>query len=192
MGVSFAVAFAVAYPESTLGMILAQPAGGPRWRMNAQRMFSQHAAFAEERGLKAVVQLARERRTTFQAEPLVGPWGWTIARDDEFADRFLERDPSAYVALVRAIGPAMFDRDTVPGADAEELMALHVPALIIPDDTTHHAPSGAHYLRECLPAAVYHNVHPTEQTPEMVRDWLLKFLDSTVEAAAKDESARPG
>ena len=77
----------------------------------------------------------------------------------------------------------MFDRDTVPGAQAEDLMAVKLPTLVIPDDTPHHAPSGARYLRECLPKAVYHDVHPSQQTPAMIRDWLLDFLDANSMAA---------
>ena len=53
--------------------------------------------------------------------------------------------------LVAASARGLFDRDMPPGAEPEELMAMKVPALIIPGDDPAHATSGAHYLRELLP-----------------------------------------
>ncbi|HET9922761.1 MAG TPA: alpha/beta hydrolase, partial [Methylomirabilota bacterium] len=63
-----------------------------------------------------------------------------------------------YVGLVAASGRTLFDRDMPPGAEPEEMMALKVPALIVPGDDPAHAASGAYYLRRgrssgrsCLP-----------------------------------------
>ncbi len=165
-------------------MVLAQPAGGVRWRMTGRRMFAEHAAFAAEKGLAAVVQYSREKNAHFHQNALVGPWGWVIANNAEFARSFVERDLDGYVTMVRAIGPAMFDRDTVPGADAEELLTIKAPAMIIPDDTVHHAPSGARYLKECLPSAVFHDVLPAKQTPAMIRDWIVEFLTANSRSLA--------
>jgi len=70
---------------------------------------------------------------------------------------------------------AIIDRDMPPGAEPEELMAMKVPALIIPGDDPAHATSGAHYLRELLPQPEFWTVMPPEQTPERVRDRILEF-----------------
>jgi len=69
----------------------------------------------------------------------------------------------------------MFDRDTAPGAEPEEVMGVKAPALIIPGDDPSHATSGAHYLRECLPNAEFWNVMPPEQNTKKVCDRILEF-----------------
>ena len=50
---------------------------------------------------------------------------------------------------------ALFDRDTAPGAEPEDLMRLDIPALIVPGHDAAHATSAARYLEECLPRAEY-------------------------------------
>src|SRR5580704_8779604 len=63
--------------------------------------------------------------------------------------RFRRRqDAERYVGIVAASGRTLFDRDMPPGAEPEEIMAMKVPAAIIPGDDPAHATSGAHYLRE--------------------------------------------
>lgn len=98
-----------------------------------------------------------------------------IVRDPRFADEFQERDLDRYLGLVGASARALFDRDMPPGAEPEELMAMKVPALIIPGDDPAHATSGAHYLRELLPQPEFWTVMPPEQTPERVRERILEF-----------------
>jgi hypothetical protein len=51
----------------------------------------------------------------------------------------------------------------MPGAEPEELLALKVPALILPGHTNFHATSCARYLEECLPGAEYWDVHLESQ-----------------------------
>jgi len=84
MGCSPAVAFAVAYPEATLGLVLHHPVGGVRWWLNASGRFQSHIGYVRERGLASVVELAREKKA-FWKEPLAGPWASTIAADPDFA-----------------------------------------------------------------------------------------------------------
>jgi hypothetical protein len=72
----------------------------------------------------------------------------------------------------------LFDRDTVPGPEPEDLMLLDVPALIVPGQDASHAPSAARYLQECLPASEYWDVPVVEQTEETVPPRLLEFLAS--------------
>jgi hypothetical protein len=55
------------------------------------------------------------------------------------------------------------------------MLAMKVPALIIPGDDPAHATSGAHYLRELLPQPEFWSVMPPEQTADRVRDRILEF-----------------
>ena len=185
MGCSVAAAFGVAYPERALGLVLHFPVGGVLWRINMRQRFSDHVAFVMEKGLDGVVQAAREKRASFQTEAIIGPWGSTIATDEDFAGRFAAQDQERYIALVRTMGPAMFDKDAAPGAEPEELMALKVPAVILPGDDPAHSTSAARYLQECLPDAQYHDFPPDQQSPERVREWILAFLDAHAGATVR-------
>ena len=64
----------------------------------------------------------------------------------------------------------------VHDAEPEELMALDVPALILPGHTDFHATSCARYLEECIPGAEYWDVHLESQPPDRIRDRILEFL----------------
>ena len=61
------------------------------------------------------------------------------------------------------------------GSGPEEMLAMKMPALVIPGDDPAHATSGAQYLREVLPKSDYWPVMPPEQTPERVRDRIPEF-----------------
>ena len=175
MGCSTAAAFAVAYPEATLGLVLHWPVGGVRWRQNGLERFQTHANYVKDHGLEAVVQLALEGKT-FWTEPAAGPWASTIMADPEFAGRFTGQDPDRYRAIAGLMGQTLFDRDTATGAEPAELMALKVPSVIIPGADAAHATSAARYLQECLDGSVYHDAPLAEQTPDKVRRWILEFL----------------
>jgi hypothetical protein len=60
----------------------------------------------------------------------------------------------------------LFDRDTAPGAEPEDLLRLDVPALIVPGKDESHATSAARYLEECLPNATYWDVAVVDQTAQ--------------------------
>ena len=175
MGASVAIALAVAYPAAVAGMVLHKPVGGPRWRMAGHERFNIHHCFVKEHGLEAVVTLAKQKRT-FNAAAKAGPWAACIANDEAFAQAFAAQDAKSYAALAGMLGPTLFDRDTVPGAEPEELMRLKIPALIIPGHDPNHATSGARYLEECLPHAEYWDVLADEQNPETIKDRILGFL----------------
>ena len=177
MGCSTATAFAVAYPEATLGLVLHWPVGGVRWRQNGLDRFQAHVDFVREKGLSAVVELARECGS-FWAEPKAGPWASTICTDDSFADSFARQNFERYLAMVALMGQALFDRDTATGPDPVELLALRTPSVIIPGADASHATSAARYLQECLDGAVYHDVPLEGQTPDAVRRWIIEFLES--------------
>ena len=176
MGCSTATAFAVAHPEATLGLVLHWPVGGVRWRRNGLERFQVHVDFVKEKGLAAVVDQARQGGS-FWAEPKAGPWASSICADEDFAGRFVNENLDRYLAMVALMGQALFDRDTATGPDPMELMALSTPAVIIPGADASHATSAARYLQECLEGSVYHDVPIEGQTPEIVRRWIIEFLE---------------
>ncbi len=183
MGCSTATAFAVTYPESTLGLVLHWPVGGVRWRQNGLERFQQHVNFLRENGLAAVVDLAREQGS-FWVSPEAGPWASTIIADPDFAAGFAGQDQERYLATVGLMGQMLFDRDTATGPEPQELMALKVPAVIIPGADAAHATSAARYLQECLEGSQYHDVPVEEQSPERVRQWIIEFMESHASVAA--------
>ena len=72
----------------------------------------------------------------------------------------------------------MYDRDTAPGAEPEDLMQLDIPALVIPGQDASHATSAARYLAECLPRAEYFDVPAAEQTEANASPRIMQFLGS--------------
>jgi pimeloyl-ACP methyl ester carboxylesterase len=174
MGCSVALAFGVHYPEMTRGLILHWPVGGYRWKVNARERFRRHHNFAKEKGLKGTVERAREGKT-FWMDPEAGPWATLVARDADFAERFAAQDLDRYLGIIMTTGQTLFDRDTAPGADPEEVVGVKATALIIPGDDPSHATSGAHYLRELLPNAEFWNVMPPEQSTTKVCERVLDF-----------------
>jgi pimeloyl-ACP methyl ester carboxylesterase len=174
MGCSVATAFAARYPDATHALVLHWPVGGYRWKMNAGDRFARHLRFARENGPAGVIKRAHEGKSFWQ-DPEAGPWASVIVRDPSFAEAFQSQDLDRYLGIVAASLRGLFDRETPPGAEPEEMLAMKVPALIIPGDDPAHATSGAHYLREMLPKPEYWPVMPPEQTPERVRDRILEF-----------------
>ena len=174
MGCSVALAFGAHYPEATRGLILHWPVGGYRWKVNSQERFMRHYNFAKDNGLNGVIERARGGKS-FWMDAEAGPWATLIARDSAFAERFAAQDLERYLAIVITTGRGLFDRDTAPGAEPDEVLGVKAPSLIIPGDDPSHATSGAHYLRELLPKADFWNVMPPEQTTQKVCDRILAF-----------------
>ena len=174
MGCSVALAFGVHYPETARGLILHWPVGGYRWKINAGARFVRHYNFAKDNGLNGVVERSRGGKS-FWMDPEAGPWATLIARDAQFAERFAAADFEKYLGMIVTSGRTLFDRDTAPGAEPEEVLSIKAPALIIPGDDPSHATSGAHYLRELLPRADFWNVMPPEQTTQKVCDRVLDY-----------------
>jgi hypothetical protein len=73
---------------------------------------------------------------------------------------------------------SLFDRDTAPGAEPEDLLNLDLPALIVPGQDASHATSAARYLEECLPRAQYWDAPVATQVKENAPGRILEFLDS--------------
>jgi pimeloyl-ACP methyl ester carboxylesterase len=183
VGCSSAAALAVAHPERVRSMVLYSPAGGPHYRMKQHARFAAHAAFVEQHGLPAVVDRARSSETGFTADPAVGPWVGVLRSDPDFARHYTALDRERYLTALTGTARLLFDRDTVPGAEPEDLLALTTPALIVPGQDSSHAPSAARYLQECLPGAQFWDVPVSEQTADTAPARVRQFLDE-VEARA--------
>jgi pimeloyl-ACP methyl ester carboxylesterase len=189
IGCSIAAAAAVARPERVESIVLYSPAGGPRYRMTQHARFAEHVAFVEERGLDQVVALARGDDKTFAQDPRVGPWASVLRIDRDFADEYARWDRARYRSLVGDMARTLFDRDTVPGPDAEQLMKLELPALVVPGQDASHAPSAARYLEECLPRSEYWDVPVAEQTEETAPARVLEFLAAQTSDSPRSSAA---
>lgn len=179
VGCSAVVAFAVGRPERVASMVLYSPAGGPRYRITQHARFAEHLAYVEERGLAAAAALAANSEQSFSQDPRVGPWASVIRTDPAFAREYARFDPERYREIVADMSRSLFDRDTVPGAEPEELMQLEIPALVVPGHDASHATSAARYLEECLPRGAYWDVPPEEQTAASAPARVLQFLSSS-------------
>ncbi len=177
-GCSVVVACAVAYPDAVSSMVLFSPAGGASYRITQHGRFAQHLAYVESHGLDDVVALARDGGTTFADDPRVGPWATVIRADRAFAASYAGQDPARYRLVVRGMARLLFDRDTVPGAEPEDLLRLDIPTLIVPGHDPSHATSAARYLEECLPRAEYWDVPVSDQTEQTAPARILQFLDA--------------
>jgi len=122
------------------------------------------------------VTLARSGSKSFGEDPRGGPWVSVLRRDPSFADSYGRQNVDDYAHVVAVMARALFDRDTAPGAEPEDLLRLSVPALIVPGRDASHATSAARYLEECLPNAQYWDVPVAEQTEETAPARLLEFL----------------
>ena len=178
VGCSAVVAFAVAHPRRAASMVLYSPAGGVKYRLKQHARFAQHLAHVEEHGLERVVELVQSSQKGFTADPRVGPWNSVVRTDPEFAAAYARLDPARYAVVVSGLVRTLYDRDTVSGAEPEDLLGLDVPALVVPGQDESHAPSAARYLQECLPRSEYWDVPVAEQTSDIVPQRLLAFLDA--------------
>ncbi|MCW3840592.1 alpha/beta hydrolase [Micromonospora yasonensis] len=178
VGCSIVTTFAVAHPDTVAGMVLYSPAGGVRYRMTQHARLGQHLAYVAEHGLAGVVALAGAGDAPFTKDPRVGPWATVIRRDPAFAHAYAQGDPDRYGVLVTGMARLLFDRDTVPGPEPEDLLRLDIPALVVPGQDASHATSAARYLEECLPRATYWDVPVSEQTEESAPARVLEFLDA--------------
>jgi pimeloyl-ACP methyl ester carboxylesterase len=178
VGCSAVAVFAVCHPEAAASMVLYSPAGGARYRIAQHARFARHLAYVAERGLSEVVALARSSNDGFSQDPRVGPWASVIRADPAFTEGYERQDPERYSAIVTGMARLLFDRDTVPGPEPEDLLTLDVPALVVPGQDASHATSAARYLQECLPGAEYWDVPVTGQTEETAPARVLAFLDA--------------
>jgi pimeloyl-ACP methyl ester carboxylesterase len=179
MGCCPVLAFAVAYPQAMLSMVLYWPVGGARYRISSHQRFAEHLAFVQEHGLDAVTALVAKDGKSFGADPRGGPWASVLKHDRGFATAYAKQNVDAYKLVVAGMARTLFDRDTAPGAEPEDLLRLDIPALIIPGRDAAHATSAARYLEECLPRADYWDVPVAGQTEEAAPARIMEFLAAT-------------
>ncbi len=177
MGCCPVAAFGVAYPQATLSMILFWPVGGAKYRISSHQRFAEHLAFVQQHGLAAVVDLIRKEGKPFGGDPRGGPWASVIKHDAAFAEAYAAQNIDAYKLIVIGMAKSLFDRDTAPGAEPEDLLRLDIPALIVPGRDAAHATSAARYLEECLPRADYWDVPVADQTEAATTDRVMAFLE---------------
>lgn len=176
VGCSSAALLTIAQPERVRSMVLFSPAGGVTYRAAQHKRFTQHLAFAFEHGVAGVVEHARSTTAGFSKDPRVGPWAAALRSDDAFARSYADTSIERYTTIVSGSARLLFDRDTVPGPEPEDLQLLEVPALIVPGEDLSHTRSAARYFEECLPVNEYWDVPVAEQTPEASVSRVADFL----------------
>lgn len=176
MGCSPILAFATLHPEAVASMVLYWPVGGAKYRMRGRGRFAEHAAFVHQVGLQGVVSHALKEGKPFSADPKAGPWASVLQRDAAFAASLVRMEKDNYLKAVEGMGAALFDRDTSPGAEPEDLLKVQIPACIVPGRDDSHATSAARYLEECLPKSEYWDVPPDAQTESSIPGDLIGFL----------------
>jgi pimeloyl-ACP methyl ester carboxylesterase len=176
MGVSCAIAFGVLEPERVLSLLLYWPVGGAKYRLSSHERFAVHLAYVQQNDLQAVADLVAKDGKPFGADPRGGPWASVLKRDKAFTEAYVKQDVDSYKVLVAGMARTLFDRDTAPGAEPEDLLRLNTPALIVPGRDAFHATSAARYLEECLPKSEYWDVPVAEQTEANTPARVLEFL----------------
>ncbi|MDB5509735.1 MAG: acyl-CoA esterase [Hyphomicrobiales bacterium] len=178
MGCCPVMAFGVAHPERVLSMVLYWPVGGAKYRISGHQRFAEHLAFVHQNGLQAVVDLVKRDGKAFGGDPRGGPWASVIKSDDGFAQTYAQLDVEKYKLTIVGMVRGLMDRDTAPGAEAEDLLRCDIPAIIVPGADASHATSAARYLHECLPKSKYWDMAVAGQSEEATAKELLGFLGS--------------
>jgi pimeloyl-ACP methyl ester carboxylesterase len=176
MGCSPVAAFGVMHPERVKSMILYWPVGGAKYRLSSHMRFSEHLGFVQREGLAAVVKLAREGGKPFGTDPRGGPWASVLRTDSDFAENYAQLDVEKYKLIVAGWLRTMFDRDTAPGAEPEDMLRCEIPTLVVPGADAAHATSAARYFHECLPKSDYWDIAVAAQTEDVVAPRLMDFL----------------
>jgi pimeloyl-ACP methyl ester carboxylesterase len=178
VGCSIAALLATTHPDRVSGMVLYSPAGGVKYRMKQHARFWAHLAHVAESGLDGVAALAATTDAGFSEDGRVGPWVTMLRHDPGFRAHYVGLDRDRYVTIVAGMSRSLFDRDTVPGPEPEDLLVSEIPALIVPGEDSSHAPSAARYLQECLPSNEYWDVPVAAQTAETAPARVIDFLAS--------------
>jgi hypothetical protein len=127
--------------------------------------------------LQGVADLVAKDGKPFNADPRGGPWASVLKTDKVFAEAYVKQDVEKYKLTIAAMGRTLFDRDTAPGAEPEDLMQLTTPALVVPGSDNFHATSAARYLQECLPKSEYWDMPVEKQTEDVTAARVMEFLD---------------
>jgi len=177
MGCCPVLAFGVMHPELVASMTIYWPVGGAKYRLSSHQRFAEHLAFVHQNGLDVVVALVAKDGKPFGTDPRGGPWASVLKHDRAFAETYAKQNVDAYKLIVASMARTMFDRDTSPGAEPEDLMRLDIPALVVPGRDAAHATSAARYVEECIPGADYWDAAVADQTEEATAAKLLGFLE---------------
>ncbi len=178
MGCCVVSAFGTTHPDRTLSMTMWWPVGGARYRLSSHQRFFEHLAFVQSHGLQAVVDLVAKEGKPFGADTRGGPWASALKHDRDFSNSYAQQDLEEYKLIVAGMVRSLFDRDTAPGAEPEDMLRLNIPAFIVPGNDASHATSAARYLHECLPNSQYWDVSVHSQGAGATK--VLEFLDSAV------------
>jgi pimeloyl-ACP methyl ester carboxylesterase len=171
VGCSVALALAALSPECCRALLLHWPVGGFHWLNRGRANFDRHIAFTREHGLEGVVEHARRSRM-FWSEPDAGPWSSIIASDPAFAESFVRQDLNHYLQIVAQSRDNLFS-DTLPaGATCEQLVAMNVPAFIMPGNDSLHTTSCAQLLRELMPQAKLSPLKLSQQNAATIGQWI--------------------
>lgn len=177
MGCCPVAAWGTMHRDRALSLILYWPVGGAKYRLSSHQRFAIHLGYLNEHSLADVVALASASGKSFGEDPRGGPWAAVLRHDRAFADAYARQDLDRYKLIVAGMARTLFDRDTAPGAEPEDLMRVDLPALIVPGRDAAHATSAARYLEECLPKSDYWDVPVAGQTEETTPTRLLQFLE---------------
>jgi pimeloyl-ACP methyl ester carboxylesterase len=171
IGCSVALALGAHFPDRCRALLLHWPVGGFRWLERGRANFERHIAFAREQGLLRVAERARQPGM-FWSDPERGPWSSVIASDDLFARSYVRQELDGYLQIVAQSRDDLFAEMTPSGVTGDQLMAMHIPAFVMPGDDALHATSSAHVLRELMPHATLSRLIPRQQTAASVRQWI--------------------
>lgn len=179
MGCSAVAVFGVLHPEMVISQVLYWPVGGARYRITCHQRFAQHLGFVQQNGLEQVASLVAGTGKSFGEDPRGGPWASVLRHDRGFAETFVRQDVEKYKLTIIAMGRTLFDRDTSPGAEPEDLMRVDIPSLVVPGHDAAHATSAARYLEECLPGSEYWDAAVADQTEASACARVLEFLSKS-------------
>jgi len=177
MGCSVAAAFVAQFPERCIGAILHWPVGGYRWRVMGRERFDAHIDLVRAEGLAAAVERAR-KAGSFWADPSAGPWASVIARDQAFAQTYLQQPAARYLGTVAVSRDALFPDNQPTGVAPDELLGFQTPTLIIGGNDEVHTRSAAWTLHELIPNARIAPQFPPDQNAELVTAWIREFVQS--------------
>jgi pimeloyl-ACP methyl ester carboxylesterase len=182
VGCSVALALAAEFPERCRALMLHWPVGGFHWLSRGRANFTRHLAFAREHGLEGVAELAR-RSGMFWTDPDAGPWSSLLASDRAFAESFVRQDLDHYLQIVAQSRDSLFSDTLPPGATCEQLVAMNVPAFIMPGNDALHTASCAQVLRELMPQAKLSSLKLSQQNAATIDQWIRE--STGVQSAAQ-------
>lgn len=171
VGCSVALALAAQYPERCRALLLHWPVGGYHWLSRGRANFDRHIAFAREHGLERVAELAKRSRV-FWNDPDAGPWSSILASDPAFAKALVRQDLEWYLQVVAQSRDNLFNNTLPAGATCEQLLAMNVPAFIMPGNDPLHTTSCAQVLRELVPQATLASLKPSQQNAVTIAHWI--------------------